>query len=58
MKGPERDAGTFEEAVNALSLIDHHVHGAFRVPLNRIAFEQSITESDRAIAAGIPSLSW
>ena len=55
MKGPERDARTFEEAVNALSLIDHHVHGAFRVPLNRVAFERSITESDRAIAAGTTS---
>jgi hypothetical protein len=55
VKGPERDARTFEEAVNALSLIDHHVHGAFRVPLNRVAFERSITESDRAIAAGTTS---
>ena len=55
MKGPERDGRTFEEAVNALSLIDHHVHGAFRVPLNRGAFERSITESDRAIAAGTTS---
>lgn len=55
MKGPERDARTFEEAVGALSLIDHHVHGAFRVPLNRGAFERSITESDRAIAAGTTS---
>lgn len=41
----------FEEAVTTLSLIDHHVHGAFRVALNRVAFERSITESDRAIAA-------
>jgi hypothetical protein len=55
VKGPERDARTFEEAVNALSLIDHHVHGAFRVPLSRVAFERSITESDRAIAAGTTS---
>lgn len=55
MKGPERDARTFEEAVDALPLIDHHVHGAFRVPLNRVAFERSITESDRAIAAGTTS---
>jgi hypothetical protein len=55
VKGPEQDARTFEEAVNALSLIDHHVHGAFRVPLNRVAFERSITESDRAIAAGTTS---
>jgi predicted TIM-barrel fold metal-dependent hydrolase len=27
-----------------LSLVDHHVHGAFRTPVDRIAFEQSINE--------------
>jgi hypothetical protein len=55
VKGPERDGQKFEEAVNALPLIDHHVHGAFRVSLNRVAFEQSITESDRGIAAATTS---
>src|SRR4029450_2274749 len=45
----------FEEAVTTLSLIEHHVHGACRVALNRVAFERSITESDRAIAAGTTS---
>ena len=53
MKGPDRDGRAFEEAVEALSLIDHHVHGAFRVPLDRIAFERSITESDRAVVPGM-----
>jgi predicted TIM-barrel fold metal-dependent hydrolase len=53
--GAERDARTFEEAVNALPLIDHHVHGAFRVSLNRVAFERSITESDRGLAAATTS---
>ena len=55
MTGAERDARTFEEAVNALPLIDHHVHGAFRVSLNRVAFERSITESDRGLAAATTS---
>ena len=55
MKGPERDVREFEDAVNALSVIDHHVHGAFRVPLDRVAFERSITESDRAAATGTTS---
>ncbi len=55
VKGPDRDGRTFEEAVKALPLVDHHVHGAFRVPLDRIAFERSITESDRATAPGMTS---
>jgi len=53
VKGSDRDRRAFEEAVGALSLIDHHVHGAFRRPLDRIAYERSITESDRAIAPGV-----
>ena len=53
MKGAARDRRAFEEAIDALSLIDHHVHGAFRGPLDRTTFERSITESDRALAPGV-----
>ncbi len=53
MKGGDRDRRAFEEAVGALSLIDHHVHGAFRGPLDPLTFERSITESDRALAPGV-----
>ena len=53
MKGADRDRRALEEAVGALSLIDHHVHGAFRGPLDRTKFERSITESDRALAPGV-----
>lgn len=55
MRGFDRERRTFEETVASLSLVDHHVHGAFRVPLDRIAFERSITESDRASALGVSS---
>jgi predicted TIM-barrel fold metal-dependent hydrolase len=51
----DRDALSFEEALRELPLIDHHVHGAFRVPLDRMAFERSITESDRASVPGVTS---
>jgi predicted TIM-barrel fold metal-dependent hydrolase len=53
VSGADRERRAFEEAVGALSLIDHHVHGAFRGPLDRATFERSITESDRALAAGV-----
>jgi uncharacterized protein len=53
VKGANRDRRAFEEVVGALSLIDHHVHGAFRGPLDRTTFERSITESDRALAHGV-----
>lgn len=53
MNGADRERREFEEAVGALSLIDHHVHGAFRGPLDRTTFERSITESDRALAMGV-----
>jgi len=52
VRGAARDRHAFAEAVEALSLVDHHVHGAFRGALERTAFERSITESDRAIAPG------
>src|SRR6266508_6334339 len=32
-----------------LPLIDHHVHGVVRGPLDRAGFEQLITESDRPV---------
>jgi len=53
VKGADRDRRAFDEALGALALIDHHVHGAFRGPLDRAKFERSITESDRALAAGV-----
>jgi uncharacterized protein len=40
-------------ALDALPLVDHHVHGALRVPLDRARFERTITESDRAPAPGL-----
>ena len=52
MTGSDREGRAFEEAVATLPLIDHHVHGAFRVAPDRAAFERSITESDRGIAPG------
>ncbi len=53
MTGADRDRRALEEAIGTLSLIDHHVHGAFRGPLDRMTFERSITESDRALAPGV-----
>ena len=53
MNGADRERRAFEEAVGELSLIDHHVHGAFRGPLDRTTFERAITESDRALAVGV-----
>jgi predicted TIM-barrel fold metal-dependent hydrolase len=38
-------------AVEALPLIDHHVHGALRYDLSRAELEASITESDRPVPA-------
>jgi predicted TIM-barrel fold metal-dependent hydrolase len=35
------------EAVEALRLVDHHVHGALKSTLSREVFEQVMTESDR-----------
>ncbi|WP_214104304.1 amidohydrolase family protein [Acrocarpospora catenulata] len=40
-----------EAVLGALPLVDHHVHGAATVPLDRTAFETLITESDRPIPA-------
>ncbi|MFI7061493.1 amidohydrolase family protein [Kribbella sp. NPDC050124] len=35
--------------VDGLALVDHHVHGAVKGPLDRTGFEQLITESDRPV---------
>jgi predicted TIM-barrel fold metal-dependent hydrolase len=35
--------------VAGLSLVDHHVHGVVKGPLDRSGFEQLITESDRPV---------
>jgi len=40
------------DALEALPLIDHHVHGALRVDLDRAALEDVMTESDRPRRAG------
>ncbi|MGW0809318.1 amidohydrolase family protein [Nonomuraea sp. NPDC002799] len=37
------------DAIDALPLIDHHVHGASTRDLSRTAFEEMITESDRPV---------
>ncbi len=46
-------AAGLREALDALPLVDHHVHGALRVPLDRARFERTIIESDRAPAPGL-----
>lgn len=38
--------------VDALRLVDHHVHATLRTPVDRPEFETLITESDRPIPAG------
>ena len=40
------------EAVADLALVDHHVHGALRIDLDRDEFEDVITESDRPRRSG------
>src|SRR5664280_1915351 len=35
--------------IEALSLVDHHVHGALRTDVDRPELELMLTESDRAI---------
>jgi predicted TIM-barrel fold metal-dependent hydrolase len=46
------EAGAVGEAVAALALVDHHVHQALGGDVPRDAFEQQITESDRAAPPG------
>lgn len=41
-----------EREVAALRLVDHHVHGALAVDVDRAGFEAAITESDRAPRTG------
>ncbi|MET7904600.1 amidohydrolase family protein [Streptomyces sp. NPDC005336] len=38
-----------EAAIEALPLVDHHVHGALRASVDRAALEPMLTESDRPI---------
>ncbi|MGP3920705.1 amidohydrolase family protein [Nonomuraea sp. 10N515B] len=38
-----------EARIAAIGLVDHHVHGALREAVDRPAFEETITESDRPI---------
>jgi uncharacterized protein len=38
------------EVVDGLRLVDHHVHGALKVPLDRAGLERVITESDRGLS--------
>jgi hypothetical protein len=46
-EGESMDA--VEEAVSAVRLVDHHVHGALRRAPDRPALEQMLTESDRPV---------
>jgi predicted TIM-barrel fold metal-dependent hydrolase len=46
------EAEAVRSALDHVALVDHHVHGALRVPLDRARFERTITESDRAPAPG------
>ena len=52
MSEGDRGAHGFEDAVEELPLVDHHVHGALRISLDREAFERGITESNRGLAPG------
>jgi uncharacterized protein len=38
-----------DEHIAGLPLVDHHVHGVVKGPLDRAGFEQLITESDRPV---------
>ncbi|MGC8480463.1 MAG: amidohydrolase family protein [Acidimicrobiales bacterium] len=40
------------EAIESLDLVDHHVHGALKIELDRASFEDVMTESDRAHRPG------
>lgn len=53
--GPAGPRAGLAEHLDALGLVDHHVHGALRGDLDRAAFEQAITESDRAPRPGSSS---
>ncbi|OUC77155.1 amidohydrolase, partial [Streptosporangium minutum] len=44
-------AGALERAIEAIPLVDHHVHGALAVDVSRREFEELITESDRPVPA-------
>ena len=46
---------TLAEEIAITPLIDHHVHGALRDPLDQANFEATITESDRPAAPGVSS---
>ena len=46
---------TLAEEIATTPLIDHHVHGALRAPLDQANFEATITESDRPAAPGVSS---
>ncbi|MGO1971391.1 MAG: amidohydrolase family protein [Propionibacteriaceae bacterium] len=43
---------SFAEAIGALSLVDHHVHGALRTAVDRPIFESMITEAPVPPAVG------
>ncbi|WP_433243563.1 amidohydrolase family protein [Streptosporangium sp. CA-135522] len=42
-------AETLERAIEAIPLVDHHVHGALAGDVSRREFEELITESDRPV---------
>jgi uncharacterized protein len=46
------EAAALARLFDGLRLVDHHVHGALKVALDRPAFERVITESDRGLAPG------
>ncbi len=43
------------DLIAEIPLVDHHVHGALRAPLDLATFESVITESDRPAAPGVSS---
>ena len=50
--GGGREQAALAEVVDGLRLVDHHVHGALKIPLDRRGLERVITESDRALVPG------
>ncbi len=53
--GPSGLLAEVSEAVEGVDLVDHHVHSVLADDFNREAFEEVITESDRAPAPGSSS---
>ncbi len=49
---PQACTGPLAEVVAGLPLVDHHVHGALRAPVDRATFESMISEGPRGPSVG------